>query len=232
MPSCGKAISWSSTRSRSSSRSSISARSAVRDGSQTSTCERISPVPWATSQQDRLAGPRLDVLVGQGGLPLGPGLDALDERPGLVVARLADGQDGVQVDVRIDERRGEEPACGVELAAAVGGDRAGRRDGRDRDRPSTDRSTGSTGRPSVGWTRALRTMSPDVATGTSGRSGNPGAVCCGRDCRRQETAAGRRTGPPRRPQPPGVIVSTSRPCRRPRGPADGRCTGACRPRRT
>ena len=51
IPSCGNAMSFSSTRSRNSSRSSISARSAVSDGSQTSTCERISPVPWATSQR-------------------------------------------------------------------------------------------------------------------------------------------------------------------------------------
>ena len=33
--------------------------------------------------------------------------------------------------------------------------------------PSTDTSTDSTDRPNVGWTRALRTISPDVATDTS-----------------------------------------------------------------
>jgi hypothetical protein len=60
--------------------------------------------------------------VGQRGLALGPRLDALDERAGLVVPRLADSQDGVEVDVGIDQRRGEEPALRVELAAAVGFD--------------------------------------------------------------------------------------------------------------
>jgi hypothetical protein len=54
---------------------------------------------------DRLARSGLDVLVGQRGLALGPGLDALDQRAGLVVARLADRQDRIEVDVRVDERR-------------------------------------------------------------------------------------------------------------------------------
>jgi hypothetical protein len=75
--------------------------------------------------QDRLARPALDVIVRERGLPLGPRLDALDERAGLVVARLADGQDGVEVDVGIDQRRREEAARCVELAAAVRLDRAG-----------------------------------------------------------------------------------------------------------
>jgi hypothetical protein len=74
--------------------------------------------------QDRLARPALDVVVGQRGLALGPRLDALDERARLVVARLADGQDGVEVDVRIDEWWGEEAARRIELAAAVRRDRA------------------------------------------------------------------------------------------------------------
>src|SRR5512146_1205305 len=51
MPSCGEAISRRSTTSRISSRSSSSARNATRLGSHTSTCERIRPVPWATSQR-------------------------------------------------------------------------------------------------------------------------------------------------------------------------------------
>ena len=71
--------------------------------------------PLGDLPEDRLAGAVLDVLVGQRRLALGPGQDALDQRAGLVVARLADGEDGVHVDVRIDERRREEPALGVEL---------------------------------------------------------------------------------------------------------------------
>jgi hypothetical protein len=44
------------------------------------------------------------------------------------VARLADGQDGVHVDVGIDEGRREEAAFGIDLGAAVGGNHAGRAD--------------------------------------------------------------------------------------------------------
>ena len=51
IPSWGKAMSRRSTMSRISSRSSSSARRATSPGSHTSTCERISPVPWATSQR-------------------------------------------------------------------------------------------------------------------------------------------------------------------------------------
>jgi hypothetical protein len=80
---------------------------------------------------DRLTGAILDVLVGERGLPLGPGEDPLDERAGLVVARLADGQDGIQMNVRIDERRRQQPAAGVELPVAACLDRAGRGDRRD-----------------------------------------------------------------------------------------------------
>ena len=56
--------------------------------------------PLGDLPQDRLAGSRLDVLMGQRRLALGPGLDPLDERPRLVVARLAHGEDGVHVDER------------------------------------------------------------------------------------------------------------------------------------
>jgi hypothetical protein len=66
--------------------------------------------------------------VGERRLPLGPGEDPLDERPRLVVARLADGQDRVEVDVGIDEWGRDEAALGVELTASIGGDRAGRPD--------------------------------------------------------------------------------------------------------
>jgi hypothetical protein len=90
------------------------------------------PGPLRDLPQDRLASAILDVLVGERGLPLGPRLDALDERAGLVVARLPDGQDRVEVDMRVDERRGEEAAVRVEDAAVIGRDRAGRPDLGDR----------------------------------------------------------------------------------------------------
>jgi hypothetical protein len=94
----------------------MSARRAVRAGS-------LGHLP-----EDRLVRPPLDVLVGEGRLALRPGLDALDEGSGFVVARLADGQDRVEVDVRVDEGRGDEPARGVELPAAVGGEPTRRSD--------------------------------------------------------------------------------------------------------
>ena len=87
--------------------------------------------PLGDLPQDRLPGARHDVVTGQRRLALGPGLDPLDERPGDVVARLADRQRGVHVDVRVDEGRGEEAAVGVQLdrvRAARGGQPAGRPD--------------------------------------------------------------------------------------------------------
>ena len=51
MPSWGNAMRRRSTTSRISSRSSSRARSATSFGSHTSTCERMRPVPWATSQR-------------------------------------------------------------------------------------------------------------------------------------------------------------------------------------
>jgi peptidoglycan/xylan/chitin deacetylase (PgdA/CDA1 family) len=62
---------------------------------------------------DGLQRATLDVVVGERRLALGPGEDPLDERARLVEARLADGEDGVEVDVRVDQRRREQPARGV-----------------------------------------------------------------------------------------------------------------------
>ena len=90
--------------------------------------------PLGDLPEDRLAGPRLHVLVGQRWLPLGPGEDPLDERARLVVARLADGQDGIEVDMGVDERRRQEPTLGVELDGlrpARRGEDARRADGGD-----------------------------------------------------------------------------------------------------
>jgi agmatinase len=58
-----------------------------------------------TDAWDSYFGTALDVLTGQRGLALGPGQDPLDQRPRLVVARLAHGEDGVHVDVGIDQGR-------------------------------------------------------------------------------------------------------------------------------
>jgi len=64
--------------------------------------------------EDRLASATLDILKRERRLAFGPDLDPFDEGAGLVVARFADGQGGVQMDVRIDKRRGEEPSLAFE----------------------------------------------------------------------------------------------------------------------
>jgi hypothetical protein len=66
--------------------------------------------------------------VGQRRLAVRPGEDPLDQRAGLVVAGLPDREDRVEVDVRIDERRGEQPAGGVELDVVAREGGAGRDD--------------------------------------------------------------------------------------------------------
>ena len=60
----------------------------------------------------------LDVVDGQRLDPLGPDGDALEQRAGLVVARLADGEHGVEVDVRLDQGRRDQGAAEVDRPAA------------------------------------------------------------------------------------------------------------------
>lgn len=69
-----------------------------------------------------LPGALLDVLVAEQGLALGPALDAFKQRAGAVPLRLAGGLGGVEVDVRLDERRHGKTAGAVQaLAGVVGG---------------------------------------------------------------------------------------------------------------
>ena len=102
--------------------------------------------------EDCLARASLDVVVGQRLLALRPGQNSLDQGAGLVVAGLADRQHGVEVDVRIDERRGEEPTAGVELRAPIRGVAAGRSD---RDDPVAVHKD-------VGWLDRSATRGMDV----------------------------------------------------------------------
>jgi len=47
------------------------------------------------------------------------------------MTRLADGEDRIEMDVRVDERRREKPTLGIDLGPAVGGQRSGRPNGVD-----------------------------------------------------------------------------------------------------
>ena len=64
-----------------------------------------------------------DVLLGEARLQLAPDVDALDQRAGLVPARLAGRERGVEMEMAVDERRRDEPRFRVELLRAVGGER-------------------------------------------------------------------------------------------------------------
>ena len=68
----------------------------------------------------------MHVLDGQVGDPLGPDRDALEQRAADVGPRLADGEHGVEVDVRLDQRRGDQPAAEVDLLRRSVGPVAGR----------------------------------------------------------------------------------------------------------
>ena len=191
-----------STMSRTSSRSSSRARSATRFGSQTSTWDRIRPGSLGDLPADRLHRPRLHVLVRQRRLSVRPRQDAFDQRAGLVVPRLADGEHGVHVDMRVDEWRREEPAAGVELGPAVAGDRTGRADSRDRVAIDAKVIEGvATGR---------RRMDPGVADDQTcrchaGSSMGRRPIWAGRDRRRGSRAEceGRPTGTSSAAGPPG-----------------------------
>src|SRR6266540_3806776 len=67
-----------------------------------------------------LSCPLEHILRRQALLQLAPDVDALDQRAGLVVARPAGGQRRVQVEVAVDQRRGREPALGVDRLRRVG----------------------------------------------------------------------------------------------------------------
>ncbi len=65
---------------------------------------------------EELGGALDHVLARDPPFPLGPDLDPLEERPGPVPSRLPRRERRVQVHVRLDERRREEPPRGVYLA--------------------------------------------------------------------------------------------------------------------
>ena len=66
-----------------------------------------------------LPGALLDVLVAEQSLALGPALDAFEQRAGAVPLRLAGGLGGVEMDVRLDERRHGKTAGAVQALAGV-----------------------------------------------------------------------------------------------------------------
>jgi hypothetical protein len=60
------------------------------------------------------------ILAAQTRLALTPDLDALQQRSTGIVARLANGQHSIQVNMRVDKRRREQAASGVDLAYGGG----------------------------------------------------------------------------------------------------------------
>src|SRR5229473_1244744 len=62
----------------------------------------------------------LDIVDGQVLDPLGPDGDALEQRPGLVVPRLADGEHGIEVDMGLDQRRRDQRSPQVDDLAGLG----------------------------------------------------------------------------------------------------------------
>ena len=99
---------------RTSSRRSTSARSARSCGSQTSTWLRTCWTPLASCQRRICRTRDCTSSYGQVGDPLGPYRDALEQRAGHVRPRLADGQDGVKMDVRLDQGRRDQAPGQVE----------------------------------------------------------------------------------------------------------------------
>ena len=69
---------------------------------------------------DGLLGAGLGVFMGDQRLALGPALDALEQRAAHVPGRLAGGEGGVEVDVRLDEGRYDQVASGVQIALGDG----------------------------------------------------------------------------------------------------------------
>jgi hypothetical protein len=70
-----------------------------------------------------LPRPFEDVLLGEARLQLAPDVDALDQRAGLVPARLAGRERRIEMQMAVDERRRDEPAVRRDLLRAVGGKR-------------------------------------------------------------------------------------------------------------
>ena len=82
-----------------------------------------------TTDGEQAAGNRLiaigerpldDRLAGQVGLEFAPDRDALKQRPRLVQPRAAQRHGGVHMEMRIDERRRQQQAAGVDLATGCG----------------------------------------------------------------------------------------------------------------
>ena len=67
-----------------------------------------------------LLGAGLGVFFGDGDFALAPAFDALEQRTAHVPARLAGGEGGVEVDVRLDEGRHHQIAAGIEVFRAEG----------------------------------------------------------------------------------------------------------------
>jgi hypothetical protein len=65
-------------------------------------------------------GAGLGVFFGDGDFALAPAFDAFEQRAAHVPARLASGQRGVEVNVRLDEGRHHQIAAGVEVIRAEG----------------------------------------------------------------------------------------------------------------
>ena len=83
-----------------------------------------------------LAGPALDVLRSQGGREVAPDLDALQQGAAPVVARSPRAQRRVEMEMGIDEGRGDQPA--VEGQDLAGGRLDSRGDLRDAAVPDRD----------------------------------------------------------------------------------------------
>ena len=87
------------------------ARAAPRSsGSQTSTWLRTCWTPQASCQRSTCRTRACTSSTVRSCDPLGPDRDALEQRAGHVRPRLADGEHRVEVDVRLDQRRRDQPA--------------------------------------------------------------------------------------------------------------------------
>src|SRR5258707_3362033 len=60
-----------------------------------------------------------DVLLGEARLQLAPDVDALDQRAGLVPARLARRERRIEMQVAVDERRRDEARLRIELVCCT-----------------------------------------------------------------------------------------------------------------
>src|SRR5438132_946413 len=107
---------------------------------------------------EHLGNPALDVFDGQVLDPLTPDRDALEERAAEVVPRLANGEDGIEVDVRFDQGGREQAPSSVDDVRGPGRPRSWRR----RDPASLDGN----------GHQALRSGEPGVADHEIGHAGS------------------------------------------------------------